>query len=76
MQTEAIASSMTWVAANTGGPNVPKVPYFDFAWAAMSASAGIAVMSGPNEDTYEPLIVKVPGEKRPSVPKITAFLCC
>ena len=33
-------------------------------------------MSGPNEDTYEPLIVNVPGEKSPSVPKITAFLCC
>src|SRR5258708_39525440 len=33
-------------------------------------------MSGPNEETYEPLIVNVPGEKRPSVPKITAFLCC
>src|SRR5262245_61000628 len=33
-------------------------------------------MSGPNEDTYEPLIVKVPGENSPSVPKMTAFLCC
>src|SRR5215813_2133568 len=32
-------------------------------------------MSGPNEDTYEPLIVKVPGKNRPSVPKMTAFLC-
>src|SRR5581483_424967 len=36
----------------------------------------IAVMSGPNEDTYAPLMVNVPGEKRPSVPKITACLCC
>ncbi len=34
------------------------------------------LMSGPNEDTYEPLIVNVPGENRPSVPKMTAFLCC
>src|SRR5215469_151770 len=33
-------------------------------------------MSGPNDDTYEPEISKVPGENRPSVPKITAFLCC
>ena len=76
MQTEAIASSITCVAANTGGPNVPKDPYLAFAAAAIAASAGIAVMSGPNEDTYEPLIVNVPGENRPSVPKITAFLCC
>ena len=30
-------------------------------------------MSGPNEDTYEPLMLNVPGENRPSVPKITAF---
>ena len=43
---------------------------------AIAASAGIAVMSGPNEDTYEPLMVNVPGENRPSVPKMTAFLCC
>src|SRR5258707_5930728 len=76
LQTDAIASSTTCVAANTGGPNVPKDPYFDFAAATIAASAGIAVMSGPNEETYEPLIVNVPGEKRPSVPKITAFLCC
>ena len=33
-------------------------------------------MSGPKEDTYEPEMVNVPGENRPSVPKITAFLCC
>src|SRR6185437_10603972 len=76
LQTEAIASSMTCVAANTGGPNVPKFPYFAFAVAAISWSAGIPVMSGPNEDTYEPLIENVPGENSPSVPKITAFLCC
>src|SRR5713101_8977345 len=31
LQTEAIASSITCVAANTGGPNVPKDPYFAFA---------------------------------------------
>src|SRR5260370_30667234 len=76
VKTDAIAWSTTCVAANTGGPNVPKDPYFDFAAATIAASAGIAVMSGPNEETYEPLIVNVPGEKRPSVPKITAFLCC
>src|SRR5262249_34653491 len=29
-----------------------------------------------SEETEEPLIVNVPGENRPSVPKITAFLCC
>src|SRR5215472_1856189 len=76
LQTEAIASSITCVAANTGGPNVPNDPYFALAAATIAASAGIPVMSGPNEDTYEPLIVNVPGENRPSVPKITAFLCC
>src|SRR5215471_21397871 len=76
LQTAAIAWSITCVAANTGGPNVPKDPYFVFASAAIALSAGIAVMSGPNEDTYEPLMVNVPGENRPSVPKITAFLCC
>src|SRR5690348_4672204 len=76
LQTEAIASSITWVAANTGGPNVPKAPYFAFAAAAMALSEAIAVMSGPNDDTYEPAIENVPGEKSPSVPKITAFLCC
>src|SRR5260221_8087827 len=74
LQTDAIASSTTCVAANTGGPNVPKDPYFDFAAATIAASAGIAVMSGPNEETYEPLIVNLPGDNRPSVPKITAFL--
>src|SRR5206468_6424178 len=76
LQTEAIASSTTCCAANTGGPNVPKLPYLALAAAAIAASAGIAVMSGPNEDTYEPLMVNVPGEIRPSVPKITAFMCC
>src|SRR5262249_31009048 len=58
------------------GPNVPKLPNLDLASVAITLSAGIAVMSGPNEDTYEPLIVNVPGEKRPSVPKITVFLWC
>src|SRR5499427_3376694 len=76
LQTDAIASSITCCAANTGGPNVPKLPYLDLASAAITLSAGIAVMSGPNDDTYEPLMVNVPGENRPSVPKITAFLCC
>src|SRR5262249_34816289 len=38
--------------------------------------AGIAGVSGRKEETSEPLIVNVPGENRPSVPKITAFLCC
>src|SRR6516225_893968 len=76
LQTDAIASSITCVAAYTGGPNVPKFPNFCRAALAIAASAGIAVMSGPNEDTYEPLIVNVPGENSPSVPKITAFLCC
>jgi len=55
---------------------VPKEPYFAFAAAAIGASAGIAVMSGPNVDTYEPPIVKLFGSYRPSVPKISAFLCC
>ena len=50
--------------------------FFALAAETMAASAGIAVMSGPNEETYEPVIVNVPGENRPSVPKITAFLCC
>src|SRR4249920_171116 len=76
LQTDAIASSTTWVAANTGGPNVPNDPYFALAAWAIAESAAIAVMSGPNEDTYEPLMVNVPGENSPSVPKITAFLCC
>src|SRR5216683_7640162 len=76
LQTEAIASSITWVAAKVGGPNVPNDGYFAVASATIDASAGIALMSGPNEDTYEPLIVNVPGENRPSVPKITAVLCC
>src|SRR5262249_52607294 len=76
LQTDAMASSITCCAANPGGPNVPKLPYFAFASAAIAASAGIAVMSGPNADTYEPLMLNVPGENRPSVPKITAFLCC
>src|SRR5499433_1048608 len=76
LQTAAMAWSITCVAANTGGPNVPKEPNFAFAAAAIAESAGIAVMSGPNEDTYEPLIVNVPGENSPSVPKIRAFLCC
>src|SRR5215472_17398882 len=75
LQTDAIASSTTCVAANTGGPNVPNVQPFALAAATIAASAGMAVMSGPNADTYEPLIENVPGENRPSVPKITAFLC-
>src|ERR1700760_4585658 len=33
-------------------------------------------MSGPNDETYEPLVVNELGENRPSVPKMTAFLCC
>src|SRR5690242_8912659 len=76
LQTDAIASSITCVAANTGGPNVPNAPNFALAAWAIAESAAIAVMSGPNEDTYEPAIVNVPGENSPSVPKITAFLCC
>src|SRR5580698_3206196 len=71
-----MASSITCVAANTGGPKVPNVPYLVLAACAIDASAGIAVMSGPKDDTYEPLIVNVPGENRPSVPKMMAFLCC
>ncbi len=59
-----------------GGPNVPKDPYFAFAVAAIAASAGIPLMSGPNEDTYEPGIVKFFVSYRPSVPKTRAFLCC
>src|SRR5438552_18727835 len=54
LQTDAIASSTTCVAAYTGGPNVPKDPNFCRAALAITASAGIAVMSGPNADTYEP----------------------
>src|SRR5262249_4016897 len=76
LQTDAIASSITCIAAYTGGPNVPNCPYFCSAALAITASAGIAVMSGPNEDTYEPGMVNVPGENSPSVPKITAVLCC
>src|SRR5262249_15727940 len=75
LQTEAMASSITCVAAKIGGPNVPKDPSF-FAAATIDASAGMPLMSGPNEETYEPDAVNVPGEKRPSVPRITAFLCC
>src|SRR5580700_3080866 len=51
LHTEAIASSITWVAANTGGPNVPNDPYLALAAAAIEASAAIAVMSGPNDET-------------------------
>src|SRR2546421_8279548 len=76
LQTAAMAWSITCVAAKVGGPNVPKEPYLAFAAAAIAASAGIAVMSGPNVDTYEPEIVKLFGSYRPSVPKIRAFLCC
>src|SRR5215475_3131072 len=76
LQTDAIASSSTCVAANTGGPNVPNEPYLAFAVATIDSSDAMPVMSGPNDDTYEPAIVNVPGENRPSVPKITAFLCC
>src|SRR5437016_4018288 len=46
LHTEAIASSITWVAANTGGPNVPNAPYLDVAADTIELSAGIAVMSG------------------------------
>src|SRR6266852_1136837 len=49
--------------------------FLAFAAATIEASAAMPWMSGPNEDTYDPEIVKVPGEYRPSVPKITAFLC-
>src|SRR5437016_9520768 len=66
---------MTWVAANTGGPNVPYFGYLALAAAAIAASAGIAVMSGPNAETYEPGIVN-DDDCVPSVPKIVAFLCC
>src|SRR6516225_5357227 len=62
LQTDAIASSITCCAANTGGPNVPNFPNFANARATSALSAGIAVMSGPNEDTYEPLMLNVPGE--------------
>src|SRR5215467_12975278 len=51
LQTEAMASSITWVAAKMGGPNVPKEPNFAFAVATSDASAGMAVMSGPKADT-------------------------
>src|SRR5262249_60342522 len=76
LQTDAMASSITWVAANTGGPNVPKLPNLDLASVAITLSAGNAGMSRPNEGTDEPLIVNGPGGKRPSVPKIKGFLCC
>ena len=76
LQTDAIASSITCVAAYTGGPKVPNDPYYALAAAAIATSAGIAVMSGPNEDTYEPVMLNVPGENSPSVPKISAVLCC
>src|ERR1700742_2150918 len=54
LQTDAIASSITCVAAYTGGPNVPKFGNFLAAATAISLSAGIALMSGPNAETYEP----------------------
>src|SRR5262252_7410611 len=76
LHTDAIASSSTCVAANTGGPNVPNEPYLAFAAAAIDASAAIPLISGPKDDTYELAMVKVPGENSPSVPKITAFLPC
>src|SRR5262249_18772918 len=76
LQTEATAMSITCVAANTGGPNGPKLPYFAFAAAAIAPAAGVAAMAGADAGADEALIVNVPGENRPSVPKITAFLCC
>ena len=53
-QTEAIASSTTCVAAYTGGPNVPNFGKAALAWVTRLASAAIAVMSGANDETYEP----------------------
>src|SRR5258708_40261917 len=40
LQTDAIASSITCCAANTGGPYVPKLPDLALAAAAIAASAG------------------------------------
>src|SRR6516162_3397969 len=76
LHTDAMASSITCVAAYVGGPKVLKPPHFAVAAATIAASAGTALMSGPNVDTYEPLIVNDFGSNRPSVPKITADLCC
>ena len=44
--------------------------------ATIDASAGIAVMSGPNDETYEPAVVNALGEYVPSVPTIVAFFFC
>src|ERR687888_205804 len=54
LHTAAMASSTTCMAAYTGGPNVPNEPNFDFALVTISASEGMLVMSGANEETYEP----------------------
>src|SRR5262249_60389885 len=74
LQTAAMAWSITCVAANTGGPNVPNEPNFAFAAEAIAESAGIAVMSGPNEDTYEPLDRSMPGQNAPCAPEIGPFV--
>src|SRR5579859_8076815 len=76
LHADAIASSSTWVAAYVGGPNVPNFGNTDVACWTSEASAGMPRMSGPNVETYEPGIVKVPGESVPSVPTIVTFLCC
>src|SRR5262249_33281652 len=55
---------------------VPNEPMAALAAAAMGASAGIALMSGPSEETNAPLIVNVPGREMPSGPKMSAFLGC
>src|SRR3984957_3615942 len=51
LHTEAIASSITCVAANTGGPNVPNDPYLAFAAAAGEGSGGIGVGGGQKDET-------------------------
>src|SRR5919106_2931425 len=68
----------TVVAANVGGPNVPKSPNSSSYAVASSWTAGSSrpVMSGANDDTYDPAIEKSSGEKSPSEPKMTASLPC
>ena len=72
------ASITTVVAAKVGGPKVPKSPYSSSNAATISWMAGSSrpVMSGANDETYDPAILKSSGEKRPSDPKMTASFCC
>src|SRR5258708_9642097 len=75
LKTDAIASSTTCVAANTGGPNVPKDPYFDFAAATIAPSAGSARMSRPNQEATEPFIGDVRRRTGPSGAPRPGLLC-